>query len=117
MKKLLIIGLSITAIATSHFSNAQPTTNNSSTSSNIHWVSKSTQDPVTIANGNGVSIVVEILVDKTGSGINLKNCGMTTHVDAGSSAICSNTDSSNSVSFTSDSMDKPAMGTYQIKQQ
>lgn len=79
------------------------------------WSSKSTDDTVTIQNGNAVPIIVEITVNGGGAGINLQNCGNTSHVNAGSSAICSNSDSTSPINFSSDTTDKKTSGTYLIK--
>jgi hypothetical protein len=84
------------------------------------WISKSSTDPITIQNAQGLPIVIVIKVTGIGStvpGINVKNCGSTTHVDPGSSAICTTNASANPVTISSDSSARPASGTYQIKQQ
>lgn len=81
-----------------------------------NWISKNTNDTVTINNGPSLPVQVTIVVDKPSAGINLKNCGTTSHVDAGSTALCASQDASNPISFTSDSGDQPATGHYQIKQ-
>lgn len=74
-------------------------------------------DVITIQNGNGANIQVIITVDKIGSGINVKNCGTTTYIEAGSTAICTTSDSVNPVNFTASDPNKIASGTYQIKPQ
>lgn len=79
------------------------------------WISKSSNDTVTISNSTGLQVQVTIVVDKPGSGINLKNCGNTSHVDAGSTVVCLSQDPNNQINFTSDS-GSPATGTYQMKQ-
>lgn len=85
----------------------------------ISWVSKDTTDVVTINNGTGspINVTITVMSDtaKKLSGINIVNCGQTTHVDAGSSAICGSSDSNNPVKFNSDSPTDPASGTYEIK--
>lgn len=86
----------------------------------ISWMSKSSSDTVTVQNGNGTPILIVITMVKSGetdtSAINVKNCGTTNRLAAGSSVICSNSDANNPVSFSSDSA-STATGTYQIKQQ
>ena len=82
------------------------------------WVSKSSNDAFTIQNGAGITIVVMITVNGVSPndpGVNVKNCGTTAHINAGSSAVCTTNDSANPVTLNSDSA-KPATGTYQIKQ-
>lgn len=85
----------------------------------ITWSSKGGNDTVTVQNGTGANMTVMINVIDDGTtdaaGINIKNCGKTTHVDPGSSVVCVTSDPNNPISFTSD---KPstALGTYQIKQ-
>ncbi len=85
----------------------------------INWVSKSSNDIVTIQNGNSTSILIVVTVNKTTStaGLNVNNCGSTTHIDSGSSAVCYSSDATNPVSFKSDSATTSVSGTYQIKQQ
>ena len=82
-----------------------------------NWLSKNSNDPFTIQNGAGTPIVIEINVGGSGpiaAGVNVKNCGETTHINAGSSTICSTNDATNPVTLTSDGTN-PAAGTYQIK--
>lgn len=74
-------------------------------------------DVITIQNGNGANIQVIITVDKTGSGITVKNCGTTTKIEAGSTAICTTSDSVNPINFTASDPNRIASGTYQIKPQ
>lgn len=87
----------------------------------VNWVSHSSSEPVTINNGNGNSLTITINVaastipNVTVPGVNVKNCGQTKHIDAGSSAICTTHDAANPVSFASDSQNT-ASGTYQVKQ-
>lgn len=87
----------------------------------VTWTSKNTTDEVTINNGNGNTLTITINVDKVANpasppaGVNVKNCGSTTHIDPGSSGICTSSDASNPVSFSSDSPTYKASGTYQIK--
>lgn len=85
----------------------------------VSWTTKGTSDVVTIENGTNLALIINIVVQGTASspGINIKNCGTTTHVNAGSMAICANNDSANPVSFSSDNSNQPASGTYQIKEQ
>lgn len=83
----------------------------------MNWTSKGSNDPFTIQNGSGTPITIAINVNggpTNTPGVNIKNCGNTTHINAGSSAICSTNDANNPVTLTSDST-MPASGTYQIK--
>ena len=90
------------------------------------FASNSPSDYVVIENGNGVPIIILITVagsaaiksnGPTASGIEVKNCGSTSHINPGSTAICQSTDSSSPVTLSSDSNNMPATGTYQIKPQ
>ena len=87
----------------------------------VNWVSKSSTDDVVIQNGSGATLVIEINVinnpHSNATGIDIKNCGATTHIKAGSSGICTTTDATHPVSFSSDNPSDPASGTYQIKQE
>lgn len=91
------------------------------------WTSKSSADVVTINNGTGKKLTITINVDKPASpqandttwsppGVNVNNCGDTKHIDAGSSAVCTTSDSLNPVNFSSDSNTIPASGKYNISQ-
>lgn len=96
----------------------------------VRWASANSSEETTINNGNGNKLTITIVVDKipTGNpslpnalnpkspGINVKNCGDTRHVDAGSSTVCTTQDAVNPVSFSSDSPTDKATGTYTIKQ-
>jgi hypothetical protein len=85
-----------------------------------NWVSLGTNDTVTVQNGAGIAIVVFISVDRVNvnsPGINISNCGTTTHVDAGSSTVCSTHDSTNPITFSSEKDGKRATGNYQVKQE
>lgn len=81
----------------------------------IQWTA-SKSEPVKIENGNGTNLTIQITVSGTENspGIILQNCGKTTNIKAGSSAICTTSDANNPVMFASDSALEPAMGTYQI---
>lgn len=82
------------------------------------WVSNTSTEKVTIDNGTGAKLSIMISVDRRSEdspGINVDNCGKTTHIDAGSSGICVTVDPRHPVTFTSDN-DRPATGSYQITQ-
>lgn len=84
------------------------------------WLSQGSTDSISIQNGSNVPILIVINVagsEDSTPGVNLKNCGTITHINAGSSAVCASTDASNPVTMTSDTGSKTASGTYQIKQQ
>lgn len=94
----------------------------------VNWISKGAFDNVIIENGNSQQLTIQVSVDKTitiqgakkdtvSAGINIKNCGDTTHLDPGSSAICSSTDKQNPVTFSSDNESSLATGTYQVTTQ
>lgn len=96
----------------------------------VKWTSINSSEETTINNGNGNMLTITIVVDKIPTinpslpnspspkspGINVKNCGDTRHVDAGSSTVCTTNDAINPVSFSSDSPNDKASGTYTIKQ-
>lgn len=87
----------------------------------VSWISKTAGDMVTIENGTGatLNIVISVTTDPLSedpAGINLKNCGGTTHIGPGSSAVCITSDIDHPISFSSDKT-TPATGTYQITQQ
>lgn len=88
----------------------------------ITWLSKNSSDEITINNGNSNKLTITINVDKNinvpdSVGINVKNCGNTTHIAGGSSGVCTTNDPANPVSFSSDSPSIEASGTYAIKQE
>lgn len=121
MKKIILfavflMGLAITALTFSQY----PSQEGGSNLHIISWVSKNSTDSVTIQNGTGIRIMVEITVkggDKNQfAGLNIKNCGITTHVDPGSSAICYSNDPNRPISFSSDNGTVPASGSYYIRE-
>lgn len=99
---------------------AAPTATSGAESPLVTWMSKGTSDVVTIQNGSGLPLMIQINVNgpvPTAGGITIKNCGTTTSIKAGGSAICQSSDAENPVSFSSDSPSTPASGTYQVKKQ
>lgn len=84
----------------------------------INWVSQDSSQEVTIQNGTAAALTVQInVIDNVSSdapGINIKNCGTTTHADAGTTVICRTNDPHNPITFSSDSPTVQATGTYQI---
>lgn len=116
----VLLGFSLAMILPA-FAQQPVTTSLTTVTSPIIWTSKNTTDEVTINNGNGNKLSITINVDKNlndtnTAGVSVKNCGNTTHIDAGSSAICTSSDASSPVSFSSDSPTSQASGTYTIKQ-
>lgn len=91
----------------------------------VSWSSKDSTDVTTINNGSDAPIAIFIQVqgkDTSGNlndGINIKNCGKISHVNAGSSVVCVNSDANNPVSFSADGTpeNRYAYGIYQVKQQ
>lgn len=92
----------------------------------VRWLSKGTFDTVKIDNPNKQALIIQISVDKiitvegaakdtVSAGVNVKNCGNTTHLDPGSSVICNSQDAVNPVQFSSDSEQKLATGSYQVQ--
>lgn len=123
MKKVTIIALTaclLYSMTTFVFADNNTSNNpNPSSFQEAHWLSKNSSDPFTIQNGAGIDIVIQINVEGSGpnaAGVDVKNCGTTTHINAGSSAICSTFDPKYPVTLTSDSNNTSASGTYQIKQ-
>jgi hypothetical protein len=122
------LGLILSSVAVITFAQA-PTTTIITPSQTVKWTSKNSSDVVTINNGSGNLLTITITVNKpaiaqtspnspsiTFPGVNLTNCGNTTHIDAGSSGVCTTKDPSNPVSFNSDSPTYMATGTYSIIQ-
>lgn len=122
--KRIIASLMASALLAPALLFAQPQNVSGSSDKNIfptvHWVSKNSSDAVTIQNSNGVSLLIVINVDGVGStgvpGVNIANCGNTTHINAGSSAICETNDANHPVTLNSDNSTIAATGNYQIKQ-
>jgi len=114
MKKILLAVLLVFSSIYTVLSYADDTNLESSL---VHWISKDGNDTVSIQNGSGLTLTINIHVNSGGAGINIVNCGSTFHVNAGSTVLCSSNDPSSTVSFTSDASDVPATGTYLIKQQ
>jgi hypothetical protein len=122
MKRFLVIA---TLFASSGLFATPAITEKKPTFAPVTWVSSTPSDIITINNGIGGPIAIFIQVDARDmmgnpmEGINVKNCGTTSHVNAGSSAICYTTSANNPVSFSADgrSSDKFARGTYQVEQQ
>lgn len=72
-------------------------------------------DTVTIQSGSGIHTEVQISVDHNSTGANLTNCGGTTHLSPGSSAICVTDSPTKPITIASDNLSRPAVGTYQIR--
>ena len=118
MKKMLHI-LSICCLVTTSAYALESTIVTNPTFLQTKWISKNSNDPVTIQNGAGISLVISITVNpgpSVAAGVNVKNCGTTTYIAAGSATVCSTNDPNNPVTLTSDSATTPATGTYQLKQ-
>lgn len=83
----------------------------------IKWSSQSPADIVSFQNGTGAALVIQIMVDNnpTRTGINLTNCGTTSHVDAGSTVVCVTRDARSPVSFVTDNATQPVSGTYIVQ--
>ena len=84
----------------------------------VNWISKNSNDPISIQNGAGTTILIQINVSGGGAsapGVTVKNCGTTTSISAGSSTICETSNNKSPVTITSDNPGTPATGTYQIK--
>lgn len=120
MKKMIIISsiMGLFVAITFLFANLVWPQASTTFFSQANWLSKNSSDPFTIQNGAGTPIVIQINVggsSPNSSGVNVKNCGNTSHINPGSSTICSTNEDNNPVTLTSDS-NYPAYGTYQIKQ-
>ncbi|MBX3709704.1 MAG: hypothetical protein KIT56_05125 [Gammaproteobacteria bacterium] len=122
MKKMILFVSSFILLNIAGFSSAQtPTTTIMTPMVPINWSSNDSTEEITIHNGSGNNLTITITVDKNNAsdvspGVNIKNCGETKHIDAGSSAICTTNDPSNPVSFSSDSQTAKAAGTYIVNQ-
>src|SRR5258708_7182458 len=115
MNKVLMVSLISAAVFTSTFVNAQTTVVEKFSFPLVNWLSKNINDDIKIENGTSAAIVVQINVDKNSANIIIKNCGETSQIKAGSTAICLTNDAKNLVSFSSDNSTHPAFGNYQIK--
>jgi hypothetical protein len=86
----------------------------------VTWVSKDASNEVTIQNQSGQTFTITINVNASAipkkGGVDVRNCGSVGHINAGSSAICTSSDSQNPVTLKSDSATDSASGTYQMKQ-
>jgi hypothetical protein len=89
----------------------------------ISWILKNPDDSVVINNGTGQSLAIFISTyvydqgfsqPKLAGGINIQNCGDTTHVALNSSVVCYTRDSAHPIIFSSDNSQGSA-GTYQIE--
>lgn len=122
MNKIILVTLIASSVSLFESAYAQAVPPASVVNPPTPWVSKNSTDEVTINNGNGNKLTITINVDKNANatnpaGVNIKNCGDTTHIDAGSSAVCTTSDSGNPVTFSSDSPTVKVTGNYIIKQQ
>lgn len=120
MKKITLSALAVSLLysMTIAYAVTNPPSNLSSFQE-AHWLSKNSSDPFTIQSGTDIEIVIQINVEgtsPTAAGVDVKNCGNTTHINAGSSTICTTSDPKSPVTLTSDSGNVSASGTYQIKQ-
>lgn len=90
---------------------------NDSTVPGTAWTSQTAADVITIQNGTGVNLAIQINVDANASrtGINVNNCGTTTHINSGSVGICVTADARNPVSFVTDNGNQPVSGTYIVQ--
>lgn len=114
----ILIVLSTLSAATLLFADAPGSSPGNPGSSSINWISRSNEDVITIQNGTSLSLIVTINVaNDSEAGVNVTNCGTTTHINPGSSAICSTSDAASPVNFVTDGYNKAAQGTYQIRQQ
>lgn len=129
MKKQAILAL----LATLAFGGAYAD-NNANVKFGPHaFVSSNASQVITIqdANSDLQTYDVEIYVDfqgmtggstppyiRTATGVNVKNCGSVTHINAGSSALCQISSKNPVITFSSDSNDKDtvAWGTFQYNQ-
>jgi hypothetical protein len=132
MKKISLLLFSLLLLLTTNAFVLAETVVSAVVQTPIQWISKTSSDVITINNGNSNDLTITINVNKPPviivnnnvinnnqgnipPGINIKNCGDTKHIEAGSSAICSTNDASNPISFSTDSQ-TPVTGTYIIKQ-
>lgn len=73
---------------------------------------------VSISSGNGPPIQVFINVDKMSAAVTIENCGTTTRIEPGSSAMCTTSPGpGTSIRIVSADPTIPARGSYQIKTQ
>ncbi len=113
MKKIVLMVSLLVSLTASLLVYAQSDSSTDKGTS-ISWSSKNSSDSVSIQNGAGIRLNIPITVDRGGAGVNVKNCGTTSHIDPGSATMCSTNDPTNPVTLTADSATIPATGTYQI---
>lgn len=97
-------------------STANPNANQNNPQS-IAWVSQSGDDVISFPNGTGATLVIQITVSSNANktGVNVTNCGTTTHIGSGSTATCVTRDASNPVSFVTDNAAKSVSGYYVVQ--
>lgn len=90
---------------------------NAESSQYIRWTSKSASDVISFQNGTGATLVIQITVDNNldKTGININNCGTTSHVDSGSTVICVTRDSRSPVYFVTDNPNRAVSGLYVVQ--
>src|SRR5262245_39543111 len=120
MKRIILLSICFTFALTFVYAQYNQQTSIPTVTPPTTWTSKDSTEEVTINNGSGSLLTITINVDKNinelnPAGINIINCGNTTHVDAGSTAICTTSDSTNPVIFSSDNPTKGTSGTYTVK--
>lgn len=95
----------------------------------LNWTSANAKDVITVQNNVPNRVVkLQVFVSQISvgnnyppPGVNIQNCGSTTHINPGSSAICDLTATPENknpvVTFSSDSEDtlNPANGVYQVQ--
>lgn len=125
MKGLLpLILMFISLMFISRFASAQVYVNTPGAANNlenragtVRWISGSANDVISFQNGTGALLVIQITVDNNQGriGVNVSNCGTTTHINSGSTAICVTKDASNPVSFVTDNANNLTSGVYSVQ--
>lgn len=114
---IIIVIISRLACAQVYVNSGGASNNSNSNSSAIAWTSAGAGDVVSFQNGTGALLVIQITVDNnaTKTGVNITNCGSTTHINSGSTAICVTKDPSNPVSFVTDNPTNTTSGVYSVQ--
>lgn len=114
IKKIIICLLGLTGLFATMLAFAQEAPAPSPVFPPVDWTSYNTSDTISVENSTTMVLLLFVSVatnnNPNAPGINIQNCGSTSHISAGSSVICP---LKKSVTFTSDG-GKIASGTYQI---
>jgi hypothetical protein len=121
MKKMILLTLAASLLNSVSYANQQITIGQKNKFSPFNWQSANTQEVISIVGDFNASVQIAVnnisYIGSKPTGINIKNCGNVTHVNAGSSVICAVWQGNPPISFSSDSDDSNTMatGVYQVE--